>query len=66
VVLTRRTRILTSVVLTIAAVVWLRVNNPVEGRILVVVTPNHGLTEADLPALAILLLAALLVLTGRR
>jgi hypothetical protein len=66
VVFTPRTRILTGVVLAIAAVVWLRVNNPVEGRILVVVTPNHGLSEADLPALAVLIVAALLILTARR
>ena len=60
------TRIHTATVLTIAAVVWLLVNHPVEGRTLVVVTPNHGLTVADLPSLAVLLLVALLVLAPRR
>lgn len=53
-------------VLSIAAMVWLVVNHPIEGRILLVVTPNHGLTEADLPALAALLVSGVLVLTARR
>lgn len=38
-------------VLALAAVTWLEVNGPVEGAILWTVTPDHGLTSADLRAL---------------
>ena len=54
------------VVLVILAVVWFLVNAPVEGRTLVVVTPAHGLTVADLPGLAVLAVGALLLLSARR
>jgi hypothetical protein len=60
-------RVLLAGVLAIAAVVWLLVNKPVEGRTILVVTPEHGVTEADLPALAILVgVAAVLLLGARR
>jgi hypothetical protein len=42
----------------VAAAVWLPVNGPVEGPVLLVVTPSHGLTVADLLS-AVALLAAL-------
>lgn len=64
--LTARRRVLAAGVLTIAAVVWLLVNHPIEGRVLLVLTPDRGVTEADLPAFALLALAALLLLTLRR
>ncbi|PTR30336.1 hypothetical protein C8K36_102184 [Rhodococcus sp. OK519] len=38
----------------VAAVLWLLVNNPVEGPVLFVVTPSHGLTVADLLSAAAL------------
>lgn len=41
-----------AVVLVVLAVTWILVNQPVEGPILLVVTPTHGLTVADLPSLA--------------
>lgn len=37
-----------------AAGVWLLVNGPVEGAVLFVVTPTHGLTVADLLSAAAL------------
>ncbi|WP_458681569.1 hypothetical protein [Prescottella equi] len=42
----------------VAAAVWLPVNGPVEGPVLLVVTPSHGLTVADLLS-AVAALAAL-------
>lgn len=44
-----------------AGVAWWLVNGPVEGAVLVVVTPTHGLTVADLlvpPAVAVAVVAA--------
>lgn len=51
--------------LVVAAVLWVLFNGPVEGRTLIVVTPNHGLTEADLLSVAAVGLASILVLTDR-
>ncbi|MDH6283111.1 hypothetical protein M2280_004354 [Prescottella agglutinans] len=42
----------------VAAAVWLPVNGPAEGPVLLVVTPSHGLTVADLLS-AVALLAAI-------
>ncbi|MCW2809832.1 MAG: hypothetical protein JWP61_290 [Friedmanniella sp.] len=47
--------------LVVAGLTWLLVNHPVEGRVLVIITPTHGLTTADLPSMAAFVLAALLV-----
>ena len=47
--------------LSTVAVVWVLVNGPVEGRVLLVLTPTHGLTVADLPSLAALVVAGALV-----
>jgi hypothetical protein len=46
--------------LVAVAAVWVLVNGPVEGRVLLVLTPTHGLTVADLPALAALVVAGAL------
>ena len=43
-----------------ASLAWLLVNQPVEGRVLLVVAPGHGLTQADLLVLPAVLLAGLL------
>jgi hypothetical protein len=45
------------VALAVTSVVWLRVNGPVEGVILLVVLPGHGLTGSDLAGLTGLALA---------
>lgn len=59
-------RTVVAVVLLVAAGIWFLVNGPVEGRTLVVVTPEHGLTVADLFSLVALAAAAVLLLTSRR
>jgi len=47
-----------AVLLGALSLVWLLVNNPVEGVILLTVTPSRGLTGADLAGLVGLGLAA--------
>lgn len=44
-------------VLAVVAVVWLLVNDPMEGAVLLPVTDSHGLTAADLAGLSALVLA---------
>lgn len=56
----------TAAALVVAAVLWFLGNGPVEGRVLWVVTPQHGLTEADLLSIGAVALAAILLLTDRR
>jgi hypothetical protein len=46
--------------LAVAAGVWVAVNGPVEGPVLLVFTPEHGLTVADLPAIAAVIVAGVL------
>jgi hypothetical protein len=50
--------------LAVAAVIWVLVNGPVEGPVLLVLTPSHGITVADLPSLAALVIAGLLLVLG--
>jgi hypothetical protein len=59
------------VALTVASLVWLRVNQHDEGRILYAFSPSHGVTEADLlvPTVvgaAVVLRAIHLALLGHR
>jgi hypothetical protein len=53
-------------VLGALSVLWLLVNKPMEGRVLLVVTETHGLTAADLAGLTGLLLAAVLIVFPHR
>ncbi|UYP18488.1 hypothetical protein OED52_17810 [Rhodococcus sp. Z13] len=39
---------LSSLAVVVASLLWVLMNGPLEGRVLYSVTPNHGLTEADL------------------
>ncbi|HEX8489102.1 MAG TPA: hypothetical protein VF642_11205 [Propionibacteriaceae bacterium] len=55
------TRCLLAALLVVAAVVWFRVNGPVEGKVLIVLSYNHGVTVADLFSVAAVLLAVALV-----
>jgi hypothetical protein len=48
--------------LVAAAVIWLLVNAPVEGRVLLVLTPDHGITVADLQSFAAIIVAGLILL----
>ncbi len=45
--LARPTR-LSSAAVAVASVLWLFFNGPIEGHVLVVFTPQHGITESDL------------------
>jgi hypothetical protein len=47
-----------------AAVIWLLVNAPVEGRVLLVLTPDHGITVADLPSFAAIVVAGLILVSS--
>src|SRR4051794_35981415 len=53
-------------ILVLAAVVWLFVNGPVEGPILVVFSAQHGVTVADLASVLAVLVAGVLVASSRR
>ncbi|KSZ60284.1 hypothetical protein Z045_02150 [Rhodococcus pyridinivorans KG-16] len=43
-----RPHLLSSSAAFVASGLWVLMNGPLEGRVLYSVTPNHGLTEADL------------------
>ena len=45
---------------------WMLVNGEVEGDILFVVTRGHGMTEADIPAVVLFVVAAVLVVRSWR
>ena len=62
----RRNGRLGALLLGALSLTWLLVNDPMEGVILLTVTPTHGLTGADLAGLAGLGLAAWHVRGGRR
>ena len=55
-----------AVVLALVSVLWLLVNQPMEGPVLLVVSPGHGLTAADLAGLLGLGLAAWRLIAGSR
>jgi hypothetical protein len=56
---------LVAVGLVAAALIWVLVNGPVEGPVLLVLAPSHGITVADLPSLAALVIAGLLLFSTR-
>ena len=53
-------------VLLVAAVVWSRVNGPVEGHTLISLTYNHGFTVADIVSVVLVLVAAWCFVTAWR
>lgn len=59
-------RALLAVILVAAGLVWLRVDEPIEGRVLLELTPNHGITSADLLSVAAFAAAVILLWPGRR
>jgi hypothetical protein len=48
--------------LVAAAGAWVLVNGPVEGPVLLILTPSHGIHVADIPSLVALVIAGLLLL----
>jgi hypothetical protein len=50
-----------AVVLALVSVLWLLVNKPMEGQVLVTFSETHGLTAGDLAGLAGILLALVLL-----
>lgn len=52
-------RLVVAVLLVVGAVVWLRVNKPVEGPTLLELSRHHGVTVADLLSLGMVLLAVI-------
>jgi hypothetical protein len=56
---------LVAVGLVAAALIWVLVNGPVEGPVLLVLAPSHGITVADLSSLAALVIAGLLLFSTR-
>jgi hypothetical protein len=56
---------LLAVGLVAAALIWVLVNGPVEGPVLLILAPSHGITVADLPSLAALVIAGLLLFSTR-
>jgi len=48
--------------LAVAAALWIVINGPVAGPVLLELTPDHGLHVADLPSLVALVTAGLLFL----
>jgi hypothetical protein len=63
---TRRRRRVTAAVLVVFAVVWVFVNEPVEGPTLLVLSRTHGITAADLLSVAAVIVAIGLLLPRRR
>jgi hypothetical protein len=53
-----RPHLLSSLAAAVASGLWVVLNGPIEGRVLYVVTPNHGLTESDLLSAVGLCIAA--------
>jgi hypothetical protein len=53
-----------AVALVAAAVIWILINQPVEGPVLLTLSATHGITVADLLSIAFLMIAGLLVLSS--
>jgi hypothetical protein len=58
-------RLVVAVLLVVGAVVWLRINKPVEGPTLFELTHNHGVTVADLLSVGMVLLAVVVACPTR-
>jgi hypothetical protein len=59
-------RLLLAGLLVVAAVIWAKIDKPIEGRTLFVLTQNHGLTTADLLSVVMLAMAVVLAWPDRR
>ncbi|MEJ2862459.1 hypothetical protein [Actinomycetospora flava] len=59
-------RLLLAALLVVAAVIWVRINKPVEGEVLLELTRRHGVTTADLLSVVMLAMAAVIAWPSRR
>lgn len=59
-------RLLLAGLLVVAAVIWVRINKPVEGDVLLELTSRHGVTTADLLSLVMLAMALVIAWPSRR
>jgi len=59
-------RLLLAALLVVAAVIWVRINKPVEGDVLLELTSRHGVTTADLLSLVALAMAVVIAWPSRR
>jgi len=59
-------RLLLAALLVVAAVIWVRINKPVEGEVLLELTSRHGVTTADLLSVVMLAMAAVIAWPSRR
>jgi hypothetical protein len=59
-------RVLVAALLVVAAVIWVRINKPVEGDVLLELTSRHGVTVADLLSLVMLAMAVVIAWPSRR
>jgi hypothetical protein len=59
-------RLLLAGLLVVSAVIWVRINKPVEGDVLLELTSRHGVTTADLLSLVMLAMAVVIAWPSRR
>ncbi|MDD7942763.1 hypothetical protein PHK61_30550 [Actinomycetospora lutea] len=59
-------RLLLAALLVVAAIIWVGINKPVEGDVLLELTRRHGVTTADLLSLIMLAMAAVIAWPSRR
>ena len=59
-------RLLLAGLLVVAAVIWVRINKPVEGEVLLELSRRHGVTTADLLSVVMLAMAVVIVWPSRR
>ena len=59
-------RLLLAALLVVAAVIWVRINKPVEGEVLLELTRRHGVTTADLLSVVMLAMAVVIAWPSRR
>jgi hypothetical protein len=59
-------RLLLAVLLVAAAVIWAKINKPIEGETLLVLSRNHGITTADMLSVVLLAMAVVVAWPSRR
>jgi hypothetical protein len=59
-------RLMLATLLVVAAVIWVLINKPVEGEVLLELSRRHGVTTADLLSLVMLAMAVVIAWPSRR